>query len=92
MLAVRVVIVVCGLAYAFWNLHHEYSLKYLYAGSLNMAVWRSLNATAAERTDLSRVPDAELSIPRHPAKCADGLTKIDLPADCDLFGGDFGGK
>ncbi|MCC2114014.1 MAG: hypothetical protein KDJ16_18415, partial [Hyphomicrobiales bacterium] len=49
-------------------------------------------ATAAERTDLSRVPDAELSIPRHPAKCADGLTKIDLPADCDLFGGDFGGK
>lgn len=88
----RVVGVALGLGYAFWNLHHEYSLKYRYAGSLNMAVWRSLNAAAMQASNVPRITDAELSIPRDPVECREPLTEIELPADCDLFGGDFGGK
>lgn len=88
----RVLGVALGLAYAYWNLHHEYSLKYLYAGSLDMAVWRSLNASAAQAADLSRLTDAELSIGRDPPACPHSLADIAFPASCDFFAGNFGGK
>lgn len=80
-----------ALAYIAWNLHHEYSLKYLTAGSLNMAAWRAFNAASVDQ-DLSSLTDEALGIPRHPVSCQTGPNEITLPASCDMFGGDFGGK
>ena len=54
-----------GLAYAGWNLHHEYTLKYLYAGGLNMAMWRGLNADALGVGRLpAAAPSAAPDLPR----------------------------
>ncbi|MCB1478842.1 MAG: hypothetical protein KDJ62_08205 [Rhodobiaceae bacterium] len=81
-----------GLAYAGWNLHHEYTLKYLYAGGLNMAMWRGLNADALGVGDASRMTNAELAIPKDPPRCAQLLPETVLPASCDFLGGNLGGK
>lgn len=81
-----------GLAYAGWNLHHEYTLKYLYSGGLNMAIWRSLNASALAVASPAELTSAELAIPKDPPRCTGQLGDIPLPASCDFLGGDLGGK
>jgi len=84
--------IVLGLAYAGWNLHHEYTLKYLYAGGLNMAMWRGLNAGALGVEDASRMTNSELAIPKDPPRCLEPLVQAGLPVSCDFLGGNLGGK
>lgn len=81
-----------ALAYAGWNLHHEYTLKYLYSGGLNMAIWRGINADALGVENASTLSNADLAIPRDPPYCDAALSEIALPAACNFLGGDLGGK
>ena len=92
MRALRYAGIALGLAYAAWNLHHEYTLKYLYSGGLDMAIWRGLNAAAMAAGSPRRMTAAELAIPRDPPRCSGPLGEIALPASCDFLGGDLGGK
>ena len=80
-----------AIAYAGWNLHHEYTLKFFHAGALNIATWRALNADS-DGAAIVALNNAELMIPRHPLPCGAPPDAVAFPANCDFFGGDFGGK
>ena len=91
MRSLRLVGIALAIAYAGWNLHHEYTLKFFHAGALNIATWRALNA-GEDGARLTALSNADLDIPRHPAPCGAAPEAVVFPADCDFFGGDFGGK
>lgn len=89
----RLFVVVLAGVYIFWLLQREYRHKYLFAGALNAAVWRSLNATTPELLkNLPALEDAKLGISRDRPRCAIPAYKLEFPATCNFFGGNFGGK
>lgn len=89
----RLFVIVLAGFYIFWLLQREYRYKYLYAGALNAAVWRALNATTPEMLKkLPSLEDASLGIGGDAPRCTTPTDKLEFPASCDFFGQQFGGK
>ncbi len=79
--------------YIFWLLQREYRYKYVYAGAMNVVVWRALNATSPEMlANLPQITDWELGVTRDAPRCTSDRDHAEFPVNCDFFGGNFGGK
>ncbi len=67
--------------------------KYTYAGAVNTAVWRALNAPASSPLNaLRKLANSELGVSVRAGSCGETLDNIRFPAKCDFFGKAFGGK